>query len=94
MRSAERGAKPDERRAGTRETFIPDIQGSFMVRSMRELRATLTKAVICLTAKAARPNAGFRYTGQRVDPDTNGLYYYRARMYMPAWGRFMQTNPI
>jgi RHS repeat-associated protein len=35
----------------------------------------------------------FRYTGRRVDPET-GLYYYRARYYSPAVGRFLQTDPI
>jgi len=34
------------------------------------------------------------YTGQRIDPETNGLYYYPARHYMPARGRFMQADPI
>jgi len=36
----------------------------------------------------------FGYTGQRIDPETNGLYYYRARHYSPALGRFMQPDPI
>jgi RHS repeat-associated protein len=36
----------------------------------------------------------FGYTGQRVDAETNGLYYCRARHYSPAWGRFMQVDPI
>ena len=35
----------------------------------------------------------FRFTGQRLDPET-GLYYYRARYYDPRIGRFMQTDPI
>jgi RHS repeat-associated protein len=35
----------------------------------------------------------FRYTGQRLDPETN-LYYYRARMYSSALGRFLQVDPI
>jgi RHS repeat-associated protein len=34
-----------------------------------------------------------RYTGRRIDPET-GLYYYRARMYSPALGRFLQQDPI
>jgi len=33
------------------------------------------------------------YTGQRFDPET-GLYYYRARYYSAALGRFLQTDPI
>ena len=35
----------------------------------------------------------FRYTGRRFDEET-GLYYYRARYYSPALGRFLQTDPI
>jgi RHS repeat-associated protein len=34
-----------------------------------------------------------RFTGRRIDPET-GLYYYRARMYSPALGRFLQQDPI
>jgi RHS repeat-associated protein len=35
----------------------------------------------------------FRYTGQIAIPEAR-LYYYKARMYDPATGRFMQTDPI
>jgi RHS repeat-associated protein len=35
----------------------------------------------------------FKYTGRRLDPET-GLYYYRARYYSSATGRFMQVDPI
>jgi RHS repeat-associated protein len=35
----------------------------------------------------------FGYTGQAWLPES-GLYYYRARMYNPNLGRFMQTDPI
>jgi RHS repeat-associated protein len=35
----------------------------------------------------------FQYTGQAWLPET-GLYYYKARMYSPTLGRFMQTDPI
>lgn len=35
----------------------------------------------------------YMFTGRRFDPETN-LYYYRARMYSPALGRFLQTDPI
>jgi RHS repeat-associated protein len=35
----------------------------------------------------------FGYTGQVWIPEV-GLYYYKARMYSPTTGRFMQTDPI
>ena len=43
------------------------------------------------------PNAGnlgrFQYTGQAWIADL-GMYYYKARIYSPTLGRFMQTDPI
>ncbi len=43
------------------------------------------------------PGAGnvgrFQYTGQAWIPEL-GMYYYKARIYAPALGRFMQTDPI
>ncbi len=43
------------------------------------------------------PGAGntgaFQYTGQVWLPEL-GMYYYKARMYSPILGRFMQTDPI
>lgn len=35
----------------------------------------------------------FRYTGQTVIPEAR-LYYYKARVYDPVFGRFLQTDPI
>jgi RHS repeat-associated protein len=43
------------------------------------------------------PNQGntgrFQYTGQAWLAEV-GLYYYKARMYSPSVGRFMQTDPV
>jgi RHS repeat-associated protein len=39
-------------------------------------------------------NAGrFQYTGQAWIPEL-GMYYYKARIYSPTLGRFLQTDPI
>lgn len=35
----------------------------------------------------------YMFTGRRLDAET-GLYYYRARLYSPYIGRFLQTDPI
>jgi len=35
----------------------------------------------------------FRYTGQTMLYEAR-LYYYKARVYDPKWGRFLQTDPI
>jgi RHS repeat-associated protein len=35
----------------------------------------------------------YMFTGRRYDSET-GLYYYRARIYNPYIGRFLQTDPI
>src|SRR3546814_12508924 len=44
-----------------------------------------------------RPGSGsvgrFGYTGQAWVPEI-GLSYYKARMYAPGLGRYMQTDPI
>lgn len=42
-----------------------------------------------------RPNnqGRFQYTGQQWVPEL-GMYYYKARMYSPTLGRFLQLDPI
>ncbi len=35
----------------------------------------------------------YKFTSRRLDPETE-LYYYRARMYWGAGGRFLQTDPV
>jgi RHS repeat-associated protein len=40
---------------------------------------------------ASTTGTAVQFTGR--DPET-GLYYYRARYYSPAIGRFLQTDPI
>jgi RHS repeat-associated protein len=85
--------------AGTRSTFITDIQGSVI--GMLSSSGTLTK--FGYQPFGENPNLttdGYRYTGQQLDAETagstaepSGLYYLRARTYSPTWGRFLQPDP-
>jgi RHS repeat-associated protein len=77
----------------TRATTIPDIQGS-IVASLDASSGTLTKAGYQAYGESSVTSGTFRYTGARIDAETNGLYDFRARMYSPALGRFMQADPI
>jgi RHS repeat-associated protein len=79
--------------AATRTTFIPDLQGS-IIGTMDSATATLTKFAYSPFGASATTTGTFRYTGQRIDPETAGLHYYRARMYAPLLGRFLQPDPI
>ncbi|AKJ29719.1 hypothetical protein AAW51_3028 [Caldimonas brevitalea] len=56
-----------------------------------------TSTAIYTYGPYGEPNATtgvrFRYTGQQLLGPLN-LYYYKARFYAPALGRFLQTDPI
>ncbi|MEO6842566.1 MAG: RHS repeat-associated core domain-containing protein [Bradyrhizobium sp.] len=77
----------------TRATYVPDIQGS-VVASLDARSGALTKTGYQTYGESNTTAGAFRYTGARIDAETNGLYNFRARMYSPALGRFMQADPI
>jgi RHS repeat-associated protein len=85
----------------TRATLIPDVQGS-IIGALDASAGTLSKTGYQAYGENPSLAAGsYQYTARRFDPETagstaqpSGLYYYRARMYSPAWGRFMQVDPI
>lgn len=84
----------------TRETLTPDVQGS-IVGVLNSGTGALTR----IGYEAFGENPGltsgtYRYTAQRLDPETagstsqpSGLYDYRARIYSPTLGRFLQPDP-
>ena len=76
----------------TRATLIPDIQGS-IVASLDANTGALTKAGFQPFGESASTAGTFRYTGARIDAETNGLYNMRTRIYSPVFGRFMQSDP-
>ena len=85
----------------TRATLIPDVIGS-IAGALDASSGTLTKLGYQTFGENPSPTCGdYCYTARRFDPETagssaqpSGLYYYRARMYSPTWGRFPQTDPI
>ena len=79
--------------ASTRQTLIPDIQGS-VIATMDSATGMLTKRNYLPYGESASASGTFGYTGLRIDPETNGFYYARARMYSPGIGRFLQPDPI
>jgi RHS repeat-associated protein len=72
---------------------VPDIQGS-VIASLDASSGVLTKAGYRPYGESNTATGVFRYTGARIDSETNGLYNFRARMYSPVLGRFMQVDPI
>ena len=76
-----------------RTTLIPDIQGS-MIGSLGSGGASVTQTAYKSFGESASTTGSYRYTGRRIDAETNGLYDYRARAYSPLWGRFLQPDPI
>jgi RHS repeat-associated protein len=78
--------------AATRSALIPDIQGS-IIATLDSGTGSLTKAGYLAYGQSTNAPSTFGYTAQRIDPETNGLYYYRTRHYSPLLGRFLQTDP-
>ena len=77
--------------AGTRVGFIPDIQGS-VIASVDSGSGALSKVGYLPYGKSASAGS-FGFTGQRIDPEIGGMYYYRARNYSPAMGEIFADGP-
>jgi RHS repeat-associated protein len=77
----------------TRRFLFADRQGS-IIAAADELGNALGINTYDEWGIPGAGNSGrFQYTGQVWLPEV-GLYYYKARMYSPTLGRFMQTDPI
>jgi RHS repeat-associated protein len=77
--------------AATRAILIPDVLGSIV--ATFDSSGALTKSAYQPYGSSAAAANPFGYTGQRVDVETGGNYYYRARHYSPLLGRFLQADP-
>jgi RHS repeat-associated protein len=76
----------------TRTTYAPDILGSVI--ATFDATGTLTKSAYQPYGASAAAATPFGFTGQRIDTETGGNYYYRARHYSTVLGRFLQADPI
>ncbi|MDP3391860.1 MAG: RHS repeat-associated core domain-containing protein [Methylococcaceae bacterium] len=70
-----------------------DHQGSIVATANSAGTSTATLSYGPYGEPNATTGVRFRYTGQQLLGPLN-LYYYKARMYSPAIGRFLQTDPI
>ena len=78
---------------GDKRFLQADERGS-VIRVQRGDGSTLATNSYDEYGVPASGNQGrFGYTGQTWLPEL-GLWYYKARMYAPSLGRFMQTDPI
>ncbi|HLL30991.1 MAG TPA: RHS repeat-associated core domain-containing protein, partial [Allosphingosinicella sp.] len=79
--------------AGWRRALVADHQGSIV--AVADMNGNPLR--INAYDEYGIPNAGnqgrFQYTGQAWIPEL-GMYYYKARIYSPTLGRFLQVDPI
>jgi RHS repeat-associated protein len=83
---------------GRRRSLITDQQGSVIALSDTSGGVAETAPLVVNTYdEYGIPGAGnqgrFQYTGQAWLAEL-GMYYYKARIYSPMLGRFMQTDPV
>ncbi|WP_341021731.1 RHS repeat-associated core domain-containing protein [Brevundimonas diminuta] len=70
-----------------------DHQGSIIARTNAAGAATHINSYDEYGIPSATNTGRFQYTGQAWLPEL-GLYHYKARLYSPTLGRFLQTDPV
>ena len=75
-----------------RRWLIPDERGSIIAITNSSGTATNINRYDEYGVPASTNVGRFQYTGQAWIPELQ-LYYYKARIYAPTLGRFMQTDP-
>lgn len=78
---------------GDRRWLVADERGSVIAVTDDAGNATAINSYDEHGIPGASNQGRFGYTGQAWLPEL-GLWYYKARMYSPTLGRFMQTDPI
>jgi RHS repeat-associated protein len=79
--------------AGWRRALVADQQGSIVAVADMYGNPIATNAYDEYGIPDARNKGRFQYTGQAWIPEL-GMYHYKARVYSPTLGRFLQVDPI
>jgi RHS repeat-associated protein len=79
--------------AATRRSLVADHQGSIDLIFDGGVNLVAINSYDNYGIPAATNQGRFQYTGQAWIPEL-GMYYYKARIYSPTLGRFMQADPI
>lgn len=78
---------------GVRETYVPDLLGS-VIGAMASGSGVLTRRGYLPYGEGSGAAFAFAFTGQRLEEAAGELHDFRARHYLPGWGRFLQPDPI
>jgi len=73
--------------------LFPDHQGSIVAATGAGAALSFRNAYDEYGIPAATNKGRFQYTGQIWLPEL-GMYHYKARIYSPTLGRFLQTDPV
>ncbi len=76
-----------------RRSLVPDRQGSIVAVADWAGNLVAINSYDPWGVPAANNLGRFQYTGQAWLPEL-GMYHYKARIYWPALGRFLQTDPV
>ncbi|RZJ19724.1 MAG: hypothetical protein EON91_00415 [Brevundimonas sp.] len=77
----------------TPQYLYTDHQGSIVARTDATGAVTATNTYDEYGIPGSANTGRFQYTGQAWLPEL-GMYHYKARIYSPTLGRFLQTDPI
>lgn len=78
---------------GLRQGLVADHQGSVVAVTDMYGNPIATNSYDEYGNRGANNSGRFQYTGQAWIPEL-GMYHYKARIYSPKLGRFLQTDPI
>ena len=76
-----------------RRSLIADHQGSVIAVTDSAGNASTINSYDPWGIPAAGNSGRFAFTGQTLVPEL-GMYHYKARIYSPTLGRFLQTDPV